>query len=126
MTLTIDPRDFCVPEGTRVDLKKWPTRVKRAYKSKKKYHKLLDEQVDELTSLQRLHYASNGYAVLVIFQGMDAAGNHILVFPEGTRRLRLGRGHVLLFLLFLLLFLLLFFLFFFLIPSYHCIIYILL
>jgi len=30
--------------------------------------------VDELTSLQRLHYASNRYAVLVIFQGMDAAG----------------------------------------------------
>ena len=74
MTLTIDPREFCVPEGARVDLKKWPTHVKRAYKSKKEYHKLLDEQVDELTSLQRLHYASNRYAVLVIFQGMDAAG----------------------------------------------------
>ena len=27
-------------------------------------------------------------------EGMDAAGNHILVFPEGTRRLRLGRGHI--------------------------------
>jgi PPK2 family polyphosphate:nucleotide phosphotransferase len=74
MTSTIDPSDFCVPEGANVDLKKWPTRVKRAYKSKKDYHKLLDKQVDELKSLQRLHYASNGYAVLVIFQGMDAAG----------------------------------------------------
>jgi len=74
MTLKIDPGDYRVPEGARVDLKKWPTQVKRAYKSKKEYDKLLDEQVDELTSLQRLHYASNGYAVLVIFQGMDAAG----------------------------------------------------
>lgn len=74
MTLKIDPGDFRVPEGAKVDLGKWPTRVKRAYKSKKQYHKLLDEQVDELASLQRLHYASNGYAVLVIFQGMDAAG----------------------------------------------------
>jgi PPK2 family polyphosphate:nucleotide phosphotransferase len=74
MTLTIDPRDFCVPEGKKVDLRKWPTHMKHAYKSKKDYRKLLDEQVDELTSLQRLHYASNGYAVLVIFQGMDAAG----------------------------------------------------
>jgi len=27
-----------------------------------------------LSALQRLHYASNGYAVLLIFQGMDAAG----------------------------------------------------
>jgi PPK2 family polyphosphate:nucleotide phosphotransferase len=30
--------------------------------------------VEELSSLQRLHYASNGYAILLIFQGMDAAG----------------------------------------------------
>lgn len=74
MTKTINPSDFHVPEGARVDLKKWPTNVKRAYKSKKEYHKLLDKQVEALTSLQRLHYASNGYAVLVIFQGMDAAG----------------------------------------------------
>ncbi len=92
MTLKIDPGDFCVPEGTRVDLAKWPTHVKRAYKSKKKYHKLLDEQVDELASLQRLHYASNGYAVLVIFQGMDAAGKdgairHVMsgVNPQGCQ-----------------------------------------
>lgn len=92
MTLTVDPRDFRVPEGTRVNLAKWPTHVKRAYKSKKDYHKLLDDQVDELTSLQRLHYASNGYAVLVIFQGMDAAGKdgairHVMsgVNPQGCQ-----------------------------------------
>jgi PPK2 family polyphosphate:nucleotide phosphotransferase len=74
MTLTIDPRDFLVPEGRRVDLEEWPTNVKRAYRSRKGYRKRLDEQVDELASLQRIHYASNGYAVLIIFQGMDAAG----------------------------------------------------
>ena len=63
--------------------------MKRAYKSKKEYHTLLDEQVDELTSLQRLHYASNGYAVLVMFQGMDAAGK------DGCRqRRRDSVGHV--------------------------------
>ncbi len=48
--------------------------VEPVYKSKKKYHKLLEEQVAELASLQRLHYASNRYAVLLIFQAMDAAG----------------------------------------------------
>jgi PPK2 family polyphosphate:nucleotide phosphotransferase len=74
MTLTIDPRDFLVLEGRRVDLEEWPTNVKRAYRSRKGYRKRLDEQVDELASLQRIHYASNGYAVLIIFQGMDAAG----------------------------------------------------
>ncbi len=92
MTRTIDPRDYCVPAGAKVDLGAWPTHVKHAYKSKKAYRKLLDEQVDELTSLQRLHYASNGYAVLVIFQGMDAAGKdgairHVMsgVNPQGCQ-----------------------------------------
>jgi polyphosphate kinase 2 (PPK2 family) len=48
--------------------------VKPFCKSKKRYKKLLEEHVDELNSLQRLHYASNRYALLLIFQGMDAAG----------------------------------------------------
>ena len=39
-----------------------------------KVQKRLEEQVEELSSLQRLHYASNRYAVLLIFQAMDAAG----------------------------------------------------
>ena len=92
MTHTIDPSNFCVSEGTGVILEKWPTHVKHVYKSKKEYHKLLDEHVDELTSLQRLHYASNGYAVLIIFQGMDAAGKdgairHVMsgVNPQGCQ-----------------------------------------
>lgn len=72
--MKIDIKEFCVASGKKIDLKKWPTRVKSAYKSKKKYHKLLASQVKDLQSLQRLHYASNAYAVLVIFQGMDAAG----------------------------------------------------
>jgi PPK2 family polyphosphate:nucleotide phosphotransferase len=74
ITMKIKPKEFRVPAGKQVDLKKWPTRVDPVYKSKKQYHKLLAEQVEELVPLQRLHYASNGYAVLLIFQGMDAAG----------------------------------------------------
>jgi PPK2 family polyphosphate:nucleotide phosphotransferase len=72
--MKINGKDFRVPPGKKIDLRKWPMRVKPVYKSKKKYHKLLEEQVEELSSLQRLHYASNGYAILLIFQGMDAAG----------------------------------------------------
>jgi len=74
MKMKSNSKNFRVPTGKKVNLKKWPTRVKPAYKSKKKYHKLLEAQVEELSSLQRLHYASNRYAVLLIFQGMDAAG----------------------------------------------------
>ncbi len=48
--------------------------MKPFYNSKKQYQKLLEEHVEELSALQRLHFASNRYALLLIFQGMDAAG----------------------------------------------------
>ncbi len=70
----VDPGDFRVAAGKKVDLTKWPTRVKPIYKSKKEYKKYLLKQVETLSELQRLHYASNRYAVLLIFQAMDAAG----------------------------------------------------
>jgi PPK2 family polyphosphate:nucleotide phosphotransferase len=83
-------QDFQVPSGKKVRLGDWPTVVKPVYKSKEQYKKLLDEHVAELSSLQRLHYASNRYALLLIFQGMDAAGKdgaiqHVLsgVNPQG-------------------------------------------
>jgi PPK2 family polyphosphate:nucleotide phosphotransferase len=90
--MKIHSKDFCVQEGEQVDLKKWPTRVKPAYKSKKKYKKYLKKYVKELSELQRLHYASNRYAVLLIFQAMDAAGKdgairHVMsgVNPQGCQ-----------------------------------------
>jgi len=88
--MKINPKDFRVPTGEKVNLQKWPTKVKPVYKSKKKYHKLLEAQVKALSSRQRLHYASNHYAMLLIFQGMDTAGKdgairHVMsgVNPQG-------------------------------------------
>jgi PPK2 family polyphosphate:nucleotide phosphotransferase len=74
MKMKIDSKDFRVRPGEKVKLNQWPTRVKPFCKSKKEYQQLLEEHVAELSSLQRLHYASNRYALLLIFQGMDAAG----------------------------------------------------
>jgi PPK2 family polyphosphate:nucleotide phosphotransferase len=92
MAMKIKLADFQVKVGAKVDLKKWPTLVKPVYKSKEQYRKLLQEHVDELSSLQRLHYASNRYAVLLIFQAMDAAGKdgairHVMsgVNPQGCQ-----------------------------------------
>ncbi|MEO8144942.1 MAG: ADP-polyphosphate phosphotransferase [Betaproteobacteria bacterium] len=83
---------FRVLAGKKVDLGKWPTRVKPLTKSKKTYKKRLREQVDELIDLQRMHYASDRYAVLLIFQAMDAAGKdgairHVMsgVNPQGCQ-----------------------------------------
>src|SRR3569832_725842 len=90
--MKIKSRDFQVQEGHKVTLKKWPTRVKPLYKSKEQYQKLLEDQVSELSALQQLHYASNQYAVLLIFQAMDAAGKdgairHVMsgINPQGCQ-----------------------------------------
>ena len=92
MKLRINPRDFRVRPGTTVALAKWPTVVKPLCKSRKRYQELLGEHVAELSSLQRLHYASHRYALLLIIQGMDAAGKdgtirHIMsgVNPQGCQ-----------------------------------------
>ena len=90
--MKISSKDFRVKEGDDVDLGKWPTIVEPVYKSKDQYQKLLEEHVAQLSSLQQLHYASNRYAVLLIFQAMDAAGKdgairHVMsgVNPQGCQ-----------------------------------------
>lgn len=90
--MKINSKDFQVREGDKVELDKWPTKVKPAYKSKKAYRERLDAQVAELSDLQRLLYASNRYAVLLIFQAMDAAGKdgairHVMsgINPQGCQ-----------------------------------------
>jgi PPK2 family polyphosphate:nucleotide phosphotransferase len=92
MKMKINSKDFRVPEGHEVDLKKWPTKVDPEYKSKEEYEKLLEEHVGQLSSQQQLLYASNRYAILLIFQAMDAAGKdgairHVMsgVNPQGCQ-----------------------------------------
>jgi PPK2 family polyphosphate:nucleotide phosphotransferase len=79
-----------VNPGSEFKLSDRPTDVKPICKSKKQYKKLLDEHVEALSDLQHLHYASNRYALLLIFQGMDAAGKdgairHVMsgINPQG-------------------------------------------
>ncbi|HEY5282257.1 MAG TPA: ADP-polyphosphate phosphotransferase [Polyangia bacterium] len=88
--MKINSKDFQVRPEANVKLKEWPTKVKRFYKSKKGYQKLLEEHVETLSALQQLHYASNRHALLLIFQGMDAGGKdgairHVMsgVNPQG-------------------------------------------
>jgi len=72
--MKIKSKDFRVRPGEKVKISEQPTIVKPFFKSVKKYKKMLEGHVEELNSLQRLHYASNHYALLLILQGMDAAG----------------------------------------------------
>jgi PPK2 family polyphosphate:nucleotide phosphotransferase len=84
--------DFRVKEGDQVNLNKWPTAVDPIYESKKHYQKLLSDHVAQLSSQQQLLYASDRYALLLIFQAMDAAGKdgaikHVMsgVNPQGCQ-----------------------------------------
>ena len=90
--MKISSKDFRVKEGDEVDLGKLATIVEPVYKSKDQYQKVLEEHVAQLSSLQQLHYASNRYSVLLIFQAMDAAGKdgairHVMsgVNPQGCQ-----------------------------------------
>ena len=88
----IHPDDFRVPHGKSLDLAKWPTKGKPGYSSKEEYGKILRDHIEQLSAQQNLLYASNNYALLLIFQAMDAAGKdsaikHVMsgVNPQGCQ-----------------------------------------
>jgi len=92
MAMKIDPARFRVEPEKKVRLGKWPTRVKAYYKSKADYQQMLDKQIAQLSALQGCLYADNRYALLLIFQAMDAAGKdgvikHVMsgVNPQGCQ-----------------------------------------
>jgi len=92
MKTKINPADFQVSPDAGFKLGDRATKVEPFFKSKKHYHKRLDEGIEELSDLQRLHYASNRHAILLIFQAMDAAGKdgairHVMsgVNPQGCQ-----------------------------------------
>jgi len=85
-------KQFRVRAGADVDLDRRPAIIDPLYRSDADYSAMLDAQVKELSSQQKLLYAANRYAVLVIFQGMDASGKdgaiaHVMsgVNPQGCQ-----------------------------------------
>jgi len=88
--MKIHLKPFRVAPGERIKLAERPTRTEPIAKSKHQYHHLLNEHVASLSALQSLHYASHRQALLIVFQGMDAAGKdgairHVMsgVNPQG-------------------------------------------
>ena len=66
--MKIQRKGFSRARRRKVDLKKWPTKVDPVYKSKEQYKNCWRTMSRELSALQQLLYASNRYAVLLIFQ----------------------------------------------------------
>jgi len=90
MKLRVDR--FRVRPGRKVKLAELPTRVAPLYDTDPSYEELLAKHVARLSELQTRLYAHDRYALLLIFQAMDAAGKdgairHIMsgVNPQGCQ-----------------------------------------
>ena len=88
--MNINSENFRVSTDEKVKLSKWSTRMKPGYTSQAHYQELLAEHIQKLSAQQSRLYASNRYALLLIFQGMDASGKdgaiqHVMsgVNPQG-------------------------------------------
>jgi PPK2 family polyphosphate:nucleotide phosphotransferase len=90
--MKIETDRFRVEPAGKLRLRDRPTRVKPCYASKSDYEETLGRHVAELAALQGRLYADNRYALLLIFQAMDAAGKdgvikHVMsgVNPQGCQ-----------------------------------------
>ena len=90
--MKIDTDKFRCPEGKKIRLSEWRTSVDPYYNSKSDYTTMLADQVATLDKVQQMLYADDSYAILLIFQAMDAAGKdgvirHVMsgVNPQGCQ-----------------------------------------
>ena len=88
--MNIEP--FLAREGKKLDLKDHPTDFTGDYNEKKDAVKDLEKNIKRLAELQNVLYAQNVYALLIIFQAMDAAGKdstieHVMsgINPQGCQ-----------------------------------------
>jgi len=87
--MKIETKEYLVRAGEKVRLKDRPTHCVLC-DLKEEYKQVLEKHVKQLSELQQLLYGANKYALLVVFQGMDAAGKdgairHVMsgVNPQG-------------------------------------------
>jgi PPK2 family polyphosphate:nucleotide phosphotransferase len=81
---------FCVTNGKKFRLKDFDPKETRGVKSKSHAEKLLEESSAAASEMQERLYAQDRWSLLLIFQGMDAAGKdgaikHVMsgVNPQG-------------------------------------------
>ncbi len=72
--MKLDPSPFLVSAKHPADLDARPTKLPSLYDKKGDYEDALADRVKRLSKLQQNLYADDRYALLVIFQAMDAAG----------------------------------------------------
>ncbi len=88
----MDTVRFRVRPGVPVSLRRYATDDTRPFKHKRKAVGKLKAGLDRLVKLQELLYAQDRWSILLVFQGMDAAGKdsaikHVMsgLNPQGTQ-----------------------------------------
>lgn len=83
---------FLAKPGEKINLAKFPTLDTQDIEQKSDGNKMLKKNIKQMQELQNQLYASNKYALLLIFQAMDAAGKdstikHVMsgLNPQGTQ-----------------------------------------
>lgn len=83
---------FVVPPGKKIRLKRYDPDYTGKFKNKKGARKRLEQDIAKLAEYQDILYAQNTYALLLIFQALDAAGKdgaikHVMsgVNPQGCQ-----------------------------------------
>ncbi len=87
----LDHTPFIVPPGQKIRLADYDPKYRAGFTSKKEGRRALKNDVKDLAAAQELLWASKQYAVLIIFQAIDAAGKdgtikHVMsgVNPQGV------------------------------------------
>src|SRR5882724_8137334 len=81
---------YCITDGKKFRLKDFDPADTDGIKSKKAAHSMLEQSCGMLAEMQEKLYAQDMWALLLIFQGMDAAGKdgaikHVMsgINPQG-------------------------------------------
>lgn len=72
--MEIKMKDFIVPFSKDLDLKKYETKAPKEFHNKEKNKKMLSDIVKEIDYYQNILYAEGKQSLLIVFQGIDAAG----------------------------------------------------
>ena len=72
--MKLDIEKFLVKEGKKVNLKDYDTKAPKDFRDKEKNKESLKEAIEDIDTLQNVLYAENRQSLLIIFQGIDAAG----------------------------------------------------
>lgn len=88
----LHPEQLIAAPGQRINLKNFDPSFTGDFKGKKSVEGVLQDGIKELATYQDMLYAQNIYAVLIIFQAMDAAGKdstikHVMsgINPQGCQ-----------------------------------------